>query len=81
MPVCTHCPSPLRPGIGLIGVVALEIVVTRDGQPDRIKIIKSPSPELAAAAVKAVQTWHFKPAVGFDGNPIAVITPIQISFR
>lgn len=78
MPLCTYCPSP---GNGLTGLVTLQIVVTQDGRPDKITVLKSPSPELATAAVKTVQAWRFKPAVGFDGNPIAVITPIQILFR
>jgi TonB family protein len=78
MPVCSYCPSPRS---GLTGLVKLEIIVTKDGKPDRIKVLKSPSSELAAAAVTMVQTWRFKPATGFDGNPIAVITPIEITFR
>lgn len=78
MPICSHCPSPSN---GLTGLVTLEVIVTRDGRPDKIKVLKSPSPELAAAAVKTVQAWRFKPASGFDGNPIAVILPIQITFR
>jgi TonB family protein len=78
MPVCTYCPNASGGGNG---TALLEIIVTQDGRPDRIKILKSPSPELEAAAVKTVQSWRFKPAVGFDGNPIAVITPIQITFR
>jgi TonB family protein len=78
MPVCTHCPNLAN---GLSGTVILEVVVTQDGRPDRIKILRSPSPEIEAAAVKTVQAWSFKPAIGFDGKPIAVITPIQITFR
>ena len=78
MPVCTYCPNASARGSG---VVILSIVVTQDGRPDRIKILRSPSPELEAAAVKSVQAWRFKPAIGFDGKPIAVITPIQITFR
>jgi TonB family protein len=78
MPVCSHCPTPSN---GLTGLVTLEIIVTKDGRPDRIRVLKTPSPELAAAAARLVQAWRFKPAAGFDGNPIAVITPIEITFR
>src|SRR5580698_10016455 len=59
----------------------LEIVVTSEGRPERIKIIKSPSPDLAHSAVQAVQSWRFKPAIGFDGSPVAVFTPIEVTFR
>ncbi len=30
--------------------------------------------------VRGVQAWRFKPALGFDGNPIAVIIPVQVTF-
>jgi TonB family protein len=78
MPVCTYCPNASGSGSG---TVILKIVVTEDGRPDRIKVLRSPSPELQAAAVKTVQAWRFKPAVGFDGKPIAVVTPIEITLR
>jgi TonB family protein len=78
MPVCSYCPSSSN---GPTGLVTLEIIVTKNGRPDRIKVLKSPSPELAAAATRMVQSWRFKPAAGFDGNPIAVIIPIEITFR
>lgn len=82
MPICTRCPAPEFPrNVDEGGVVLLEIVVTPEGRPERIKIIKSPSPDLAASAVRAVHSWRFKPAVGFDGSPIAVFTPIQLTFH
>jgi TonB family protein len=79
MPVCAHCPSPQ--GIGRSGVVTLEIVVTNDGRPDRITVMASPDPDLSAIAVRTVRGWRFKPALGFDGNPIAVFLPIQVTFN
>jgi TonB family protein len=78
MPVCTYAPTRNSSRSGL---VVLEIVVTKDGRPERIKVIKSLDPELAALAIQSVQSWRCKPALGFDGNPIAVVTPIQITFR
>jgi len=82
MPICTRCPAPEFPRNAKEGgVVLLEIVVTPEGRPDRIKIIKSPSPDLADSAVRTVQSWRFKPAIGFDGSPIAVFTPLQLTFH
>jgi TonB family protein len=82
MPVCSRCPAPEFPRNARDGgVVLLEIVVTREGRPERIKIIKSPSPALADSAVRTVQSWRFKPAIGFDGSPLAVFTPIEVTFR
>jgi TonB family protein len=79
MPDCVRCPSPK--GIGRTGVVTLEIVVTNDGRPDRIRVMASPDPDLSAIAVRTVRGWRFKPALGFDGNPIAVFIPIQVTFN
>lgn len=82
MPICTRCPAPEFPRNAKEGgIVLLEIVVTPEGRPDRIKIIKSPSPDLADSAVRTVQSWRFKPAIGFDGSPIAVFTPLQLTFH
>jgi TonB family protein len=82
MPICTRCPAPESPRNAREGdVVLLEIVVTSEGRPERIKIIKSPSPDLADRAVRTVQSWRFKPAIGFDGSPVAVFTPIEVTFR
>jgi TonB family protein len=82
MPICTFCPAPEFPrNLKGSGVILLEIVVTPEGRPDRIKIIKSPSPDLADRAVRTVRTWRFKPAIGFDGRPVAVFTPIQLTFQ
>jgi TonB family protein len=82
MPICTHCPPPSLPQNAKVGgIVLVELVVTPEGRADRIKIIKSPSAELADSAVRTVQNWRFKPAIGFDGSPIAVFTGIQLSFH
>ena len=31
-------------------------------------------------AVAAVRTWRFKPALGPDGKPVAVVTPLSVKF-
>jgi TonB family protein len=82
MPICISCPPPdsarnSEEG----GFVHLELVVTAEGRSGRIKIITSSSPETAARAARVVQTWRFTPALGFDGNPIVVVVPIQIDFH
>ena len=79
-PVCTRCPGP-APGGRRNGLVKLKVIVSRDGRPKSIHVVESPNYDLAEAAVQAIQSWQFKPAIGFDGQPIDVIVPVEIDFH
>jgi TonB family protein len=79
-PVCTHCPGP-EPRGRRNGLVKLKVIVSQEGRPQSIHVVESPNYDLAEAAVKAIQSWQFKPALGVDGQPIDVIVPVQIDFR
>lgn len=82
VPICTYCPAQLsRQESWAHGVVRLDVVITSEGRPGKIEVVKSPSPELAAIAIRSVQDWRFKPAVGFDGKPITVVASFQLTFR
>jgi TonB family protein len=81
LPTCLYCPFPRLPGPGGVGVVVLEVVVTTGGTADKIKVIKSPDQRFTDASIETVQKWRFKPAADFDGNPIAVFIPIQLTFQ
>jgi TonB family protein len=63
------------------GVVVLEVTVTAGGRATHIAIVKGPGKGLDAKAVQAVSDWKFKPAVGPEGNPVAVVVPIEVTFR
>jgi TonB family protein len=63
------------------GTVVLQVVITTDGRAINIKIVRDPGNGLAMKAVESVRKWKFKPAVGPDGNPIAVVVPIEVTFR
>jgi len=63
------------------GTVLLQVTVTADGRAKNIAIVKDPGRGLGARAVEAVRDWKFKPAVGPDGNPVAVLIPIDVTFR
>jgi TonB family protein len=81
LPTCLYCPSPRLPRPGGVGVVVLEVVVTTEGTADKIKVIKSPDQRFTDVSIETVQKWRFKPAVDFDGNPIAVFVPVQLTFQ
>jgi TonB family protein len=84
-PSCLYCPEPSYTekarGAKLQGTVQLKVVVGTDGNATNIEIVKGIGLGLDEEAVKAVQSWRFKPALGPNGEPIATITPIVITFR
>jgi TonB family protein len=79
-PVCIRCPKPVPVGHES-GLVKVKLIVTRDGRPQSIKLIESPSNDLTAATIRAIQSWTFKPAIGYEGQPIDVVVPVEIDFR
>jgi TonB family protein len=62
------------------GMVTLSIIVTKDGQPADIKVVKSLTPGLDQQAVKAVSRWRFEPAAQ-DGQPCPMRIAVQVSFK
>ena len=63
------------------GAVVLEAVVTVDGCPSQIRIIRSLDPGgLDAQAVAAVAQWQFEPG-RLAGMPVDVLVTIQLDFR
>ena len=63
------------------GAVVLEAVVTVDGCPSQVRVIRSLDPEgLDAQAVAAVAQWQFEPG-RLAGTPVDVLVTIQLDFR
>ena len=63
------------------GAVVLEAVVTVDGCPSQIRVIRSLDPGgLDAQAVAAVAQWQFEPGRLGD-TPVDVLVTIQLDFR
>jgi TonB family protein len=85
IPVCVYCPVPSYTdkarAAKLQGSVVLEVVVNPDGQAGQIKVSQGASLGLDESAIKTVKKWKFKPALGPDGNPVAVLVPIEVTFR
>ena len=67
---------------GIEGVVVTEFVVGKTGAIDCVQAISSPHPELTAAAVEAVRTAQFTPAIQ-RGEPVRVrfVLPITFALR
>jgi TonB family protein len=84
-PECISCPIPdysdAQRRARYEGVVVLEIVVTADGRTGNISVVSRPGTGLEENAVRAVRGWRFKPAVDLDEKPIAVVVPVEVTFR
>jgi protein TonB len=84
-PECIYCPRPQFSDeavkLKYQGTVLLRVIVTADGRAENIQIIRGLGLGLDEKAVEAVRTWRFKPALGPNGKPAAVIAVIEISFR
>lgn len=84
MPVATHVPEPpytpeARKG-GLEGTVILSVVIDETGRVSQVSIKEPLGLGLDDNAAKAVEKWRFKPSM-IDGNPVAVRTLVEITFR
>lgn len=84
-PVCELCPAPEYSYVAkakkLHGVVIAQVLVNADGGAVNVKIVRTPSPALANAAIRTVRTWRFKPARNSRGESIAVVVDVAVSFR
>ncbi len=63
---------------GITGDVRLSIVIGRDGIIENVQLI-SGHPLLVQAALKAVETWLYKPTL-LNGAPVEVATTVTVSF-
>ncbi|MCE9668774.1 energy transducer TonB [Myxococcus stipitatus] len=64
---------------GLEGMVILKGVVEVDGRVTQLKVMRGDEP-FASAALAAVKSWRFKPAV-VEGRPTAVFRIFKVPFR
>jgi TonB family protein len=71
-------PEAVR-GSGLQGVIALDVVVGRDGSVLAIKPLNGPN-VLARAAMDALRWWKFEP-YKINGEPIVVETTLAVEFK
>jgi protein TonB len=61
------------------GLVALEVVVSREGIPTEIRVARSLDPGLDGEAIAAVRQWRFTP--GRVGEaPVDVLVTILLDF-
>jgi protein TonB len=77
-----HLPRPVYPHEAFVdkveGTVLLEIVIDERGHVVRARVLRS-VPRLDAAALEAVRSWLFVPAL-HQGHPVASLALAPVSF-
>jgi len=84
--MCVCCPGPAlteeAKKAKFQGTVALNIIVQQpDGRATNFDLVKSVGLGLDEKAIEAVRSWRFKPAVGPNSRPVAVVIPIEVAIR
>jgi len=86
MPACIYCPDPTYNDLGrrerVQGESVFEVLISAQGVAERLRPIRLLGYGLDEQAFNAIKKWKFKPATAkADGRPIAVIAPIEVTFR
>jgi TonB family protein len=71
--------APVYPPSGVEGVVILAAVISLDGTVTNTRALSSPDPELAQAAMDAVNLWEFDPTL-LDGVTVDTLMQVTVSF-
>jgi uncharacterized protein (TIGR03435 family) len=71
--------APIYPASGAEGVVILTAVISLDGTVTNTRPLSSPDPDLAQAAMDAVNLWEFDPTL-LDGIPVDTLMQVTVSF-
>jgi len=77
-PIAPDYPEVARQA-GIEGDVALRVLIGKDGAVSDIDVL-SGDPVLARAAMRAVEQWHYQPAL-LGGWPVNVVTTVTLAFR
>ena len=63
----------------IVGSVLLEAVITRDGLPSSLRVLRSLDRGLDAEAIIAVRQWRFAPG-RLAGVPVDVVVTVLVDF-
>jgi periplasmic protein TonB len=84
-PECVYCPNPPYTEEArkarFQGTVLLEIIILPDGRASEVRVLRGVGMGLDESALKTVREWRFKPMIGPGNHPVAVETPVEVTFR
>jgi len=82
-PVVIHRVEPVYTDLArkgkVTGVVIVEAIIDKDGNVDKVKVLKGLSLGLTESAEDAVRKWKFKPGT-MNGQPVDVIFNLTVNF-
>jgi TonB family protein len=61
------------------GTTATQVTIGIDGVPRIRKVVESPSPDLEASSLAAIQQWRYDPAL-CNGQPVEMETILQVNY-
>jgi TonB family protein len=64
---------------GIQGTVDLEVAISKDGVPEEIRVVSSPSDDITESALEAVRQWRYRPTL-LNGEPIDVATHVIVNY-
>ncbi|MBI1899299.1 MAG: TonB family protein [Acidobacteria bacterium] len=64
---------------GIEGSVIMRAVVSKEGKVVNLQVLSSSDPELARAAMEAVQQWEYMPTL-LNGDPVEIVTDVVVNF-
>jgi TonB family protein len=70
---------PSAKAAGVQGMVRLDVTISKEGVPEDIRVISSPSDDLTQSAVEAVRQWRYGTTL-LNGRPVAVIAEVHVNY-
>ena len=67
-------------GVRVVGSVTVALIVSSQGVPKDVRVIKGLDKDVDQSTVEAVEQWRFAPAQK-DGKPVAVRVSLEIAFH
>jgi TonB family protein len=61
------------------GTVRLNVTISKEGTPEDIRVVSSPSEDLTKSALEAVRQWRYRPTL-LNGEPVEITTDVIVNY-
>jgi TonB family protein len=61
------------------GTVEMDVTISKDGVPEDIRVLRSPSDDLTQSALDAVRQWRYRPTL-LNGRPAPIETDVIVNY-